>query len=60
MFAQSLVAIATSIVIAAAAPASLDTRAGAPIPVPVRPILDTSKCMGIVGGVYANGTQVDM
>ncbi|KAJ7211645.1 carbohydrate-binding module family 13 protein [Mycena pura] len=59
MFA-SLVAIATPIVFAAAAPASLDARAGAPIPVPVRPILDTSKCMGIVGGVYANGTQVDI
>ncbi|KAJ7625142.1 carbohydrate-binding module family 13 protein, partial [Mycena rosella] len=31
-----------------------------PIPVPVHPILNTSKCMGIVGGVYANGTQVDI
>ena len=58
MFA-SLVAIATTIIFAVAAPACL-ARAGAPIAVPVRPILDTSKCMGIVGGVYANGTQVDM
>ena len=60
MFA-ALVTIATSIVFAVAAPASsLDARAGAPIGVPVHPILDTSKCMGIVGGIYANGTQVDM
>ncbi|KAJ7336787.1 carbohydrate-binding module family 13 protein [Mycena albidolilacea] len=60
MFA-ALVTIATSVVFAVASPASsLDARAGAPIPVPIHPILNTSKCMGIVGGVYANGTQVDI
>jgi hypothetical protein len=65
MFA-TFIAIVASVSLAIAAPtsvseaAALAARAGAPPFTNVHPVLDGSKCVGIKGGIYANGTAVDM
>ena len=63
------IAIAISVSLAIAAPASipelapLAARAGGPGLTPltnIHPSIDGSKCVGIKGGIKANGTAVDM
>lgn len=54
------VVFAAFVAIAAALPQRLASRAGGPTVYNVHPVSNGNKCVGIVGGVYANGTQVDM
>ena len=58
MFA--LVVLAATFAGALAAPFTVTTRAGAPFIVPIHPSVNTSKCVGLVGGVFADGTFVDV
>jgi hypothetical protein len=58
------IAVSVSLAIAAPAPAQelapLAARAGAPPFTNILSVLDESKCVGIKGGIYGNGTAVDM
>ena len=56
----SLIVLAASAFAAPSYTAELAARAGAPTIYNIHPTVDGSKCVGIAGGVYANGTQVDM
>ena len=63
---STFIAVAISVSLAIAAPASvpelapLAARAGGAPFTTISPILAESSCVGIKGGVYANGTAVDM
>jgi hypothetical protein len=63
---STFIAVAVSVSFAIAAPTSiaetapLVARAGGPPFTNIHPVLDGSKCVGIQGGVYGNGTAVDM
>jgi hypothetical protein len=62
---SAVIALAVTITTTVAAPTvgssqSLVARAGAPIPEPIHPAADANKCVGLVGGIFTNGTLVDM
>jgi hypothetical protein len=63
MFSTSkfVVLAATLVSAALAAPtAPLSARAGAPLIKPIHPSVDANKCVGIVGGTFADGTLADV
>jgi hypothetical protein len=61
MFSKFVILAATLVSTALAAPtAPLSARAGAPLIEPIHPSADANKCVGIVGGTYADGTLVDV
>lgn len=55
-----LTATVTSTVAMPAGTSAIVSRAGAPPFIQVKPALNTNKCMGVVGGIFANGSNVDM
>jgi hypothetical protein len=55
-----LVVLAATFAGALAAPFTVTARAGAPFIVPIHPSANTNKCVGLVGGVFADGTFVDV
>lgn len=58
---KSIALVALAAASAFAAPTiELSARAGAPTIYNIHPDGDRTKCVGIVGGIYANGSQVDM
>ena len=62
---SAIIALTATIATTVAAPTtdssqSLVARAGAPIAEPIHPAADINKCVGLVGGIFANGTLVDM
>jgi hypothetical protein len=64
-FPSTLIAVSVAITAVQSAPApSLDNviavRAGAPMRFPITPMNETRKCIDLLGGKFANGTEVDM
>lgn len=55
----ALVALAAASAFAAPT-AELSARAGGPTIYNIHPILDNSKCVGIIGGTYGDGVPVDI